>query len=508
MLMKIFRLKVCIGLFLLIVILSACNSENLIPLEEMTETPAPINTPEGIETVVTPTAELVETQSSSQEVGEVIARQYHIQAVYDHGRKIVQVKERIQYQNDTGTPLDELVLIIEPNRYANGLDLISITRAGDEQNLGYQIDLNRLQVDLNEKLEAMGSTEIDLEYTINLPQIPPPSDMLKPQIFGYTARQTNLVDWFAFIPPYESGIGWVIHDPSYYGEFLVYPAANFELELSITNKMLPLVVAACTIPIEATEGYYRYSLSEGRNFALSLSTDFQVRSEVVDGITILSYFFPFETRAGEAALKNTAEAVVLYSNLFGDIQRSSVSVVQADFLDGMEYDGLYFLSKGFYNLYDGTPKGYLTAIAVHETAHQWWYGIVANDQAMEPWLDEALSTYSELLYYEHYYPELADWWWEYRVWFYEPQGKINRPVYDYRGFRPYRDAVYLNGAAFLQDLRGLMGDDAFFGAIRGYLEANRGKIAAGDDFFEVIFRYSDANIQTVIDQYFSEGEDN
>lgn len=502
--MKMLRVKASIGLFLVVAFLIACTSENLIPQGQATETPAPSSTPDRIAATATPTVAVIETQSSSEAVGESIGRQYHIQAVYDHGRKIVEVTQRIDYQNETESRLDELVLIIEPNRYANGFDLISITRAGEDQSLGYRIDVNRLQVDLNVFLEPGDSIEIELVYTIKLPQIPPPSDMLKPQIFGYTARQTNLVDWYAFIPPYESGKGWVIHDPAYYGEFLVYPVANFELELSVTNALMPVVVAASSLPVEASDGYYQYSLSEGRNFVLSLSTDFQVRSEVVDGITVSSYFFPYETRAGETALRNTVEAVDLYKTLFGNLERTSLSVVQADFLDGMEYDGLYFLSKGFYNLYDGTPKGYLTAIAVHETAHQWWYGVVANDQAMEPWLDEALSTYSELLYYEHYYPELVDWWWGYRVWFYDPQGAIDRPVYDYRGFRPYRDAVYLNGAVFLQELRELMGEDAFFEAIRGYLETNRRKIAAAEDFFEVIFRYSPTNPKEVIDRYFDD----
>ena len=86
-------------------------------------------------------------------------------------------------------------------------------------------------------------------------------------------------------------------------------------------------------------------------------------------------------------------------------------MVEADFLDGMEYDGLYFLSKGFYNLYSGGPADYLTAIAAHETSHQWWYSAIGNDQALEPWLDEALATYSERLFYENLHPEGLVWWW-------------------------------------------------------------------------------------------------
>jgi aminopeptidase N len=31
---------------------------------------------------------------------------------------------------------------------------------------------------------------------------------------------------------------------------------------------------------------------------------------------------------------------------------------------------------------------------VHEVAHQWWFGIVGNDEFNEPWLDEAMAEYA------------------------------------------------------------------------------------------------------------------
>jgi len=45
-------------------------------------------------------------------------------------------------------------------------------------------------------------------------------------------------------------------------------------------------------------------------------------------------------------------------------------------------------------------KNYLTTLSVHETAHQWWDGLVGTDQALEPWLDEALATYAERIFYQ------------------------------------------------------------------------------------------------------------
>jgi aminopeptidase N len=214
--------------------------------------------------------------------------------------------------------------------------------------------------------------------------------------------------------------------------------------------------------------------------------------------------------AGEEVLHNTADAFALYSTLILPSPRLSLSVVEADFLDGMEYDGLFFLSRGFYNLYDGTPKGYLTFIAAHETAHQWWFGLVGNDQALEPWLDEAMCTYMEHIFYENVYADypvdsgqsFLDWWWYYRVDFYEPSGWIDGSVYDFNQFRPYRDSVYLNGAKFFEDLRNLIGDEAFFAFLKDYARQEQHQVATAADFFAILRENTDQDLDALLEKYF------
>jgi aminopeptidase N len=179
-------------------------------------------------------------------------------------------------------------------------------------------------------------------------------------------------------------------------------------------------------------------------------------------------------------------------------------VVEADFLDGMEYDGLYFLSNGFYNLYQGTPGDYLTAIAAHETAHQWFYAGVGNDQAYEPWLDEALCTYQEHIFFERLYPEALDWWWDYRVNYYQPRGWVNGSIYNPDGYRAYRDAVYLNGAVFLDELRSLIGDEAFFAFLRDYVSQNWKGISTGEQFFEILSQHTDQDIAPILNKFFKQ----
>jgi hypothetical protein len=87
---------------------------------------------------------------------------------------------------------------------------------------------------------------------------------------------------------------------------------------------------------------------------------------LVGDITISSYYYPLSDNAGQAALQASAEAVQVFSQRYGPYPHKSLSLVMGDFNDGMEYSAFFYLSRDFYNLYDGTPANYLTFVAVHE----------------------------------------------------------------------------------------------------------------------------------------------
>jgi aminopeptidase N len=171
---------------------------------------------------------------------------------------------------------------------------------------------------------------------------------------------------------------------------------------------------------------------------------------------------------------------------------------------------LYFQSRGFFDTYTGSQDSYLISIAVHETAHQWWYAQVANDQALEPWLDEALCTFSELVYYDALYPAMVDWWWATRVNYYQPEGVIDRSIYGFREYTDqylnYRNATYLQGAKFLARLRDSLGDEIFFAFLREYASRYQGEIVTGDDFFSLLGEYVDLDQLDWLGEYFGERE--
>jgi len=429
---------------------------------------------------------------------------YQLTAVLNYAQHYLVVDEVIHYTNRQEQPLPDLLLMVDSLYYPGVFNLKSFTSQDGQQAIDYTIETGQIRVSLPEPLAPGDSISFSLSYELNLPSSSP-SESVRPIPFGYTARQVNLVDWYPFIPPYLPGEGWQAHQAGYFGEHLVYELADFEVSLNISDISSDTsqdIQIAASAPARAEGDWHNYQHQAARNFAWSASHIYQVYSTTVGETTILSYAFPEHATAGEATLRTTAEALELFNRLYAPYQRQLLSVVEADFLDGMEYDGLYFLSNGFYNLYLGRPDEYLIAIAAHETAHQWFYARVGNDQAIEPWLDEALCTYQERIFYENLYPEALDWWWAYRVNYYNPRGWVDGTIYNPEGYRAYRDAIYLNGAVFLEELRAEIGDEIFFQFLQDYFNQTRDAIATSDIFFSILKQHTQQDLTSLIGEYF------
>lgn len=436
---------------------------------------------------------------------------YTLSATLDYAAHSLSVEEHVVYRNDTPSHLAYVSLVVEPARYPGAFHLTSLSWEDGSRITQYQLREFQLTLNLTRPLPPGEFLKFSLTYTLKLPDTSKLAN-LRPYPFGYTYMQTNLGDWYPFIPPYDEQKGWLIHEPGFYGEHLVYDIADFDVDIHLTGEQTDLVLAA-SAPVQIEGDHLHYHHPAARNFAWSVSPHYQVITQTVEipgssPITVSSYFFPFYEQAGERIASTITQALPLYSRLFGvEYTHPLFSAVQADFLDGMEYDGMFFLSKDFYNWFNGSTQDFLVALAAHETAHQWFYGLVGNDQALEPWLDEAMCTYSERLFYENLFPESLDWWWSYRIHYYQPKGWVDTDIYDTPQvagqYRAYRDAVYLNGAIFLEELRTHIGDQAFFGALRSYLSQYRYGQGTTTGFFENLSRFSDMNLESLLDQHFS-----
>ena len=479
--------------FLLSLLLISCSTSTPDPTQPASLPDTPTTIPS------TEIATLPTDQPTATSVPAPERAKYTINATLDYAAKTVSVDQTILYPNHSGETLTNLVLAVEPNMWPGSFNLSALS-VDESPITTYELQGQKLEFSLPASLAPERTLTVTIQYTLILPfaeQLDPSVE--RPRIYGYTDRQVNLANWYPFIVPYEAGLGWVLHDPWYYGEHLVYEAADYEVDL----KTDPSVVVAASGFAEQNGESTRYTLTAGRTFAISASSEFQTVNAQVGDVNITSYYFPFYENPGKAVLEVSTQAVQLYSQLFGPYPHKTLAAVMGDFNDGMEYSAFYFLPRDFYNLYDGKPMNYLVFVAAHETSHQWWFERVASDQAESPWLDESLATYCERLYYETYHPELVPDWWPYRMYYFDPAAKMDIPVYAGTGFQPYTNATYFVGAHFLEDLRARIGDEAFFAFLMDYATQMNGKIATPQDFFTILRQHTSADFSDLIATYFT-----
>jgi hypothetical protein len=403
----------------------------------------------------------------------------------NYAQRIVAVAQTIRYVNRTEQVLSELLLNVEPNTWPGAFTLDSVTLG--ENGVSYTLTGRRLIVELPQTLVPGCAATIGLTFRLAVPRVGEGVAAYK-GYFGYSPRQLNLGHWLPTIAARLSQ-DWVTREAYAFGEQEVLDNANWDVTLNVTGALNTLRIAAPGEITSLAPLSWQVVQRNARELAVSLSETFNVADEELEsGVRVELYSFNDAIVQSEQgtidspsyALAIASQSLALYEQLYGAYPYNRLVVIQADFPDGMELSGLVFVGGEYFRGFLGDPASYLTIITAHEIAHQWWYGKVGNDQALSPWLDEALATYSEFVFIEEYYPQLQDWWWWFRVDRLEPEGFVDSTVYEFPTIRAYINAVYLRGVRMLHTLRSDLGNDAFFDWLHRYADAGAGRVATPD----------------------------
>jgi len=497
--------------FLLLFTLAACNLSEATPVAVVQPTAAYLSiaqvsttTPEPsptrlIQAVPTATnADPTQTAAPTEspyacgvDLSQTAHIQHRVAATLDYAAKSVDVAQEIIYTNRTEVAFSDLVLAVEANSWDGAFDLKQITRAGNTTT--FALNANELTIPLPAPLNPGCAVTIQLVYSIDVPQMGIGLSSFK-GYFGYSERQMNLALWLA-TPAARLNNTWLVHEPQPIGEQTVLEQADWEVTFNVENAPDTLQIAAPGTSEQLDDNRWRYVHTDARDFALSLGESYRTISRTTqDGTQIeVTHFGDVVRTLPDGSTVNGAthtlevavQAVEQYSSLFGEYPYERLVIVQGDFPDGMEFSGFVFVSTNWFYSFEGGVQNYLTLITVHEISHQWWYARVGNDAAYAPWLDEALATYSEYIYYEEFHPDLKNWWWSFRVAWYNPQGDVDSNVYEYESARDYINAVYLRGVQMLHNLREDIGTQEFFDLLADYAQAGDGAVATPDLFWSL-----------------------
>ncbi|MFE3554831.1 M1 family metallopeptidase [Streptomyces sp. NPDC059193] len=177
------------------------------------------------------------------------------------------------------------------------------------------------------------------------------------------------------------------------------------------------------------------------------------------GVRLNAYWTAATSPEGVATdLKDAIGSVDEFGQRFGRYPYGELDLVMSDNLDefgNMEFPGLVLLWT--------EPGG---SAVVHEIAHQWFYGIVGNDQFASPWLDESFAQYATELYYRE---DTATCWEDQGQWPSATAALTRSLAYFADGRRSEYRVVYHRGSCALHDLERVLGGPAMAGMLRGYV---------------------------------------
>ncbi len=433
---------------------------------------------------------------------------YAAVANLNYGQHAALVREQVSYTNTSDETLSQLVFDVEANEWP---DIFSFEAASlRDIALTAELTGRRLTVDLPQPLDPACRLTLSFDFKLQIPQIGAGINAYRGYL-GYTSRQLNLGHWLPTIVPRIDG-EWILRDAILIGEQTLTELSDWDVTLNVNGAPESLEIAGPGVVSQPSTHSWAFQLAGARDFAVSLSDQFRVSSTVsASGTTVELYCFDdaqvtldngTQVDGAAHALQVASRSLSMYSDLFGPYLHDRMVVVEGDFPDGMEFSGLVFVGHTYFTRYAGNPAEFLTVITAHEVSHQWWYAEVGSDQALSPWLDEALAIYSEYVFVEEYYPDLKNWWWSWRVDSYAPEGYVDSTVYEFNSLRDYINAVYLRGAHMLNDLRRDLGTEAFFDLLRRYYEAGSGKIMEPSDFWAMLSDDELAATQATRRRYF------
>ena len=268
-----------------------------------------------------------------------------------------------------------------------GIEINSVS--SNSTSLNFEItgeDKNILQVTLKDALKPDQRTKICMDFTIQLPNIS--------HRFGYGENTINLGNFLPTLCVIENGdfveILYTSNGDPFYSE-----SANYNVTIEYDKSF---TLASTGEKINTTENGGRLitkiSAKAVRDFAMILSSKFKVLSGHSGDISVNYYYY--NDKNAEKSLETSIRAIKTFSSLFGDYPYPVMNVAESNFcIGGMEFPNLVFISD---KIEDFETYQY---VIIHEIAHQWWYGVVGNNQTKHSWLDEGLAEYSSALFYAH-----------------------------------------------------------------------------------------------------------
>ena len=387
---------------------------------------------------------------------------------------------RILFTNPLTGRLDNVVLMLWPNNDQYAAQMV----AGPVVVQGRVVEGEPVTNGLGQRFKLPRSLAPGEAVDLSLPfrvEIESMSALL-PKRMGITGGMLLAPTFYPLIPRLVDG-EWQIGDAPPGGDTTNSEIAFYQLDVTWPSE---LALAASGVEFDRHEagGLKQATFISGpmRDVALALGP-FVVETRQVGDVLLQVWVLRTHRDDVEVVLDAAALQMTLLNELMGPYPYPELDLVDAPgAFGGIEYPGLVYLGT--------LGSSWVIEPTVHEVAHQWFYGLIGDDQIEQPWLDEAAATYAEALYYEQaqgtgrgtsFISDLRSIVRQHS----DPELPIGLAVGDYPDEFDYAAFVYLKGALFFDALRRELGEPGFKDFLQAYYETYRYGFADAEGFQKI-----------------------
>lgn len=448
---------------------------------------------------------------------------YSIDITYNDDHTLT-CSQTFNYTNKTETSLDNIMFHLYPRSFRQGAKS-SVVSSLNYDKCYYNgasfgdIELTKIKLNnIDQSINITGNDEdiadivfdhalapnescnIYFEFTVTIPNIN--------HRFGYGDDTINIANFYPVLCMYENG-EYNIESYHYNGDPFFSEVSNYNVTFTTPSKYT-IASTGNISSIEEVDTNKKYNISAlaVRDFAIVISDKFSYISDTINNINVNYYYY--KNQYPNEAIKASIDSVETFNRLFGEYPYQTLNIVEADFVHGgMEYPNIVLISDAV-----DVQSDYINVI-VHEIAHQWWYGLVGNNEFQHGWLDEGLTEYSTLLFYEEHpeynintkdliknttnsYVTFVD---VYQKVFDTVNTTMNRKLNEYNNESEYVYIAYVKGMLMFDSLREFLGREKFISGLQEYFKDNEFKIATPDNLINSFEKATKVSIRNMVESW-------
>ena len=493
---------------------------------------------------------------------------YRIKADVREKTKIIDASEKLTYHNNSPHTLNEVYFHLYQNAFTAesyladlhrsnkkpvgnlgkyqkaGLGTITSNIKVDGKDVKTELDNTILKVYLNEPLRSGESIEIEMDFITFFDSKGYRRRMAEYKNWGFT--HFNGVHWYPRICVYDIKKGWDLDqhlNKELYGDY-----GRFDVELTFADNYVVEATGQLMNPEEAFPGdlrqrldiknfkdkkwgskpsiitpydstkrkTWKYSAINVHDFAFTADPAYRLGEAEWNGVKCVAIVDESHCSGWQETPEYMTRIIKTFSEDFGMYEYPKI--VAADARDGMEYPMITL---------DGGRNPDNHGLLVHEIAHNWFFGMIGNNETYRASLDEGFTQFLTAWGLEkldgkylmktppksnylkkHKHPIEA----RERSVFYRyvndmlrgTDHKLNTHSNDFHGAIGHENGyglVYYKTATMLYNLQYVLGEEKFQKAMQHYVAKWKFAHPYFDDFRKAIVEYTHQDLDWFFDQF-------